>query len=111
MKLKQFIIAVAVFPLAATALELSVASEIQVLHSFTNSGNADVAFSLNTTSGVCKGYWFNKDDAGYQANLSMLIAAYQANTKVLIYGHEEASAKWAQTEVHFCKLYSVTYSR
>lgn len=111
MKLKQFIITFALSPLGATALELSVASEIQVLHSFTNAGNADVAFSLTTTSGQCKGYWFNKDDAGYQANLNMLIAAYQANTKVLIYGHEEVSAKWAQSDVHFCKLYGVTYSR
>lgn len=111
MKLNKLIMTAVIIPLTATALELSVASEIQVLHSFTNLGNADVAFALNTTSGVCKGYWFNKDDAGYQSNLSMLIAAYQANTKVLIYGHEEASAKWTQTEAHYCKLYGVTYSR
>lgn len=98
-------------PLTALAVERSPVSEIQDLHSYTNFGNADVVFVLQSTSGICKGYWFNKDDAGYQSNLSMLIAAYQANTKLQVHGHEEHNSKWTGAENHFCRLYSVTYSR
>lgn len=55
----------ALLPLTALAVERSPVSGIQDLHSYTNFGNADVVFVLQSTSGICKGYWFNKDDAGY----------------------------------------------
>ena len=93
------------------ALQLSPVSEIKALQTYTNWGNADVVVVLQSTSGVCQGYWFNKDDAGYQSNLSMLIAAYQANTKLQLHGYEDMSSKWPGSTTHFCKLYSITYSR
>ena len=111
MYLKRILRILALVPLTTQAVERSPLSEIQALHSYTNFGNADVVVVLKNTSGVCKGYWFNKDDAGYQSNLSMLIAAYQANTKLQVHGHEEIQSKWTGTETHFCKLYSITYSR
>ncbi len=111
MKLKKFIIAFALAPLGAFAVERSLISEVQAIHSYTNFGNADVVFVLQSTSGTCKGYWFNRDDAGYQSNLSMLLAAYQANTKLQVHGHEEIQSKWTGSENHFCRLYSVTYTR
>ncbi|WP_233081101.1 hypothetical protein [Rheinheimera soli] len=111
MNLRKIIKILALVPMTAFALQLSPVSEIKALQSYTNWGNADVVVVLQSTSGVCKGYWFNKDDAGYQSNLSMLIAAYQANTKLQLHGHEEISSKWAGSATHFCKLYSVTYSR
>lgn len=111
MNFKKIIKILALVPITALALEPSPASEIKVLQTYTNWGNADVVVVLQSTSGVCKGYWFNKDDAGYQSNLSMLVAAYQANTKLQLHGHEEMSSKWTGSATHFCKLYSITYSR
>lgn len=111
MSLKIIVRILALVPITALALEPSPVSEIKVLQTYTNWAHADVMVVLQSTSGVCKGYWFNKDDAGYQSNLSMLIAAYQANTKLQLHGHEEISSKWAGSETHFCKLYSITYSR
>lgn len=108
---KKIIRIVALIPMAALALEPSPVSEIKVLQTYTNWAHADVIVMLQSTSGVCKGYWFNKDDTGYQSNLSMLIAAYQASTTLQLHDHEEISAKWAGSETHFCKLYSITYSR
>lgn len=93
------------------ALEPSPVSEIKVLQTYTNYIKADVVVVLQNISGVCKGYWFNKDDTGYQSNLSMLIAAYQANTKLQLHGHDEISSKWEGSGTHFCKLYSITYLR
>lgn len=80
MNFKKIIRILALTPIAALALEPSPVSEIKVLQTYTNWAYADVKVVLQSTSGVCKGYWFNKDDAGYQSNLSMLIAAYQAST-------------------------------
>jgi hypothetical protein len=111
MNLKTIVRFLALVPLMALAVERSPLSEIQALHSYTNFGNADVVFVLQSTSGTCKGYWFNKDDAGYQSNMSMLLAAYQANTKLQVHGHEEIQSKWTGADNHFCRLYSVSYSR
>lgn len=111
MDFKKITRILALTPMVALALEPSPVSEIKALQTYTNWGNADVVVVLQSTSGVCKGYWFNKDDAGYQSNLSMLLTAYQANTKLQVHGHEEIQSKWTGTETHFCKLYSITYSR
>ncbi len=111
MKLKKFIMIFALAPLGVFAVERSPVSEVQAIHSYTNFGHADVVVVLQNSSDVCKGYWFNKDDAGYQSNLSMLLAAFQANTKLQVHGHEEIQSKWTGSETHFCRLYSVTYTR
>ncbi len=111
MNLRCLIKITALLPVVVNALEASPLAEIKALHSFTNWGNADIAVVLQDTNGICKGFWFNKDDAGYQSNLSMLLAAYQANTKVILHGHGELSARWQGSGTHYCKLDSVTYSR
>ncbi|NQZ10597.1 MAG: hypothetical protein HRT35_25885 [Algicola sp.] len=53
------------------------------------------------------GYWLKKSDPGFGANLSMLLAAYQAKTTVRIYG--EPSIRWPVISAKYCKLYGVQY--
>ncbi|WP_245798238.1 hypothetical protein [Vibrio ostreicida] len=85
-------------------------SFVSSVESYNKFGNADVMFRLATPSRECAGYWITKDDRGYNANLSMILAAYQAKNPVVVYGLIAESEKWSGSETaHFCKLYAITY--
>lgn len=76
--------------------------------SYTNYGNGDVAFRVENSIDECShGYWFNKSDAGYNANLTMIIAAYQAKNTVKIYGLPDQL--WAGSSGKYCKLYNIQF--
>ena len=64
---------------------------------------------LETPLETCKGYWLNVTDTGFNSNMSMLIAAFQANSNVRIYGLP--SEDWAGSSGSYCKVYSVEYHK
>jgi len=70
-------------------------------------GGGDVVFKVANPSSSCYGYWINKNDAGFNANLSFLLASYQAKNKVKVYGHPEQ--KWGGSGNNWCKLYAIEY--
>jgi hypothetical protein len=73
-------------------------------------GNGDVMFKIKEPIDACpRGYWLSTTDTGFQANMSMLLAAYQANSKVKIYGLPSQS--WPSSTNLYCKVYSVEYHR
>ena len=76
--------------------------------SYTSYGNGDAAVQVSNAAGkICEGYWLNKADAGFQANLAMLITAYQTKNNVILYG--ETTSRWAGTGAYFCHLTVVDY--
>lgn len=82
---------------------------ISNIYSYTNYGNGDVAFRVANPIDECShGYWFNKDDAGFSANLTMIIAAYQAKSTVKIYGLPDQL--WAGSSGKYCKLYNIQFN-
>ncbi|ARC91955.1 hypothetical protein B6A42_07415 [Vibrio coralliilyticus] len=83
-------------------------TSISSVTSYNQYGLGDVIFQIKNPISQCPdGYWITKADPGFQANLSMLIAAFQAKSKVRIYGLP--SQKWAGSSGTFCKLYSMSY--
>ncbi len=102
----QFSISVMAF----SDTESSPKSTIKRLIAYSKFGNGDVYVELNTNSSTCKnGYFINKTSAGYEATLSMLLAAYQANTPVILYGYK--NNQWSGSSAPVCELYSVLYQR
>ncbi|WP_104401910.1 hypothetical protein [Vibrio penaeicida] len=90
--------------------EASPTGSIKRLIAYTKFGNGDVYVQLNANSTSCShGYFIDKSSAGYESTLSMLLAAYQANTPVTLYANPEK--KWAGSGNSVCELYSVVYSR
>ena len=90
------------------ANEQSHQTKISRILSYTNYGDGDIAIELeNSTGKTCEGYWISKGDKGYNANLSMLIAAYQANTTIAVWG--EPNNKWPGSSSYFCRLYLIEY--
>jgi hypothetical protein len=88
--------------------ESSNAGTVARVLSYTVYGNGDVAVSLsNVTGKTCEGYWLNKADSGFQANLAMLVAAYHTKNTVQLYG--ETTSKWAGTNAYFCHLRLIDY--
>ncbi|NOU52139.1 hypothetical protein HG263_16540 [Pseudoalteromonas sp. JBTF-M23] len=86
----------------------SSSTEIVALASYNQYGGGDVIFKLKDPIEQCTGYFLSKSDDGFNANVSMIIAAYQAKTKVKVWGIPEQ--KWAgSSSGYYCKLYVVAY--
>ena len=93
------------------ASEASIKTTISAIQSYPDYGNGDVVFSISTPSDICKGYWLSPNSKGYAANLSLLLSAYHASSKVYVYGLTEQSNKWPGSSTKHCKLYSVRLTK
>ena len=97
------------------ASETSIKATISTIQSYPDYGKGsrkgDVIFSISTPSDICKGYWLSPDSDGYNANLSLLLSAYHASSKVYVYGLTEQSNKWAGSNTQHCKLYSIRLTK
>ncbi|MEZ9526794.1 hypothetical protein [Enterovibrio norvegicus] len=83
-------------------------STIVIVNSYSEYGGGDVYFTLASPADECpNGYWMRKTDPGFQANLSMVIAAYQAKSSVRIYGLPDEM--WSGTSGKACRLYAISY--
>lgn len=74
--------------------------------SYNQYGNGDVVFVIENPIAQCSGgYWITKDDKGFNANLSMILSAYQAKNPVTIFGLPDQL--WSGSSGKFCKLYNI----
>ncbi len=94
--------------LAEAAQEASSVTTISRFISYNQYGGGDVVFRVANPTDGCYGYWITKEDAGFNANLSAIVAAYHAKTKVRLYGITDQ--KWSGSGNFWCKLYAIEYS-
>lgn len=92
---------------AMAAIEASRETTIKRLISYNQHGGGDVVFTVNNPSSGCYGYWIEKNDAGFDANLSMILAAYHAKSKVTVHGLNDV--KWSGSGNFWCKLYAIEH--
>jgi hypothetical protein len=87
---------------------LQVQQKLTFLLSYNTEGDGDVIFRVSDPAENCdNGCWLTKSDPGFGANLSMLLAAYQAKTTVKIHG--DPAIRWPLSNVKYCKLYGIQY--
>lgn len=89
------------------AIEASTETTIKRLISYNQYGGGDVVFTVHNPSSTCHGYWIEKNDAGFEANLSMLLASYHAKAKVKVHGFNHI--KWSGSNNYWCKLYAIEH--
>lgn len=89
------------------AFSNSQVTTINYLSTYVQYGSGDVIFRLANPTGDCYGYWLTKSDAGFQATMAMLLAAYQAKTPVAITAYNDQI--WAGSGNAYCKLYDIEY--
>jgi hypothetical protein len=83
-------------------------TNIVSVSSYNQYGTGDVVFKVANPIAECSdGYWLAKSDVGFQANLAMIISAYQIKNPVLIYGLPDQL--WSGSSGKYCKLYSVEF--
>ena len=82
---------------------------VKFITSYNQYGPGDVMFKIKDPIAECTGYYIRNTDEGYHSNLSMMIAAFHANSKVRIYGIPEE--RWSGSGAHICKLYSIEYHK
>ena len=102
-----------IFALFCTSLYANASTtgttKINRIVSYTNHGNGDVIFTVKSPISACTGYWLSKDDSGFNANLSMIIAAFQSQSNLIISGDSDEEQKWTGSTSSYCKLESVDY--
>lgn len=82
------------------------ATTIKNITTFTDYGAGDIIIATaNSGTTECPVYWMTKADPGFQANLSLIIAAYHAKSTIAIDGHTEL--RWPGTSGKSCKIYSI----
>jgi hypothetical protein len=107
--LKQFtLLLLVVSGFNSVAAEPSPLTTIKRFISYNQYGDGDVVFTVANPTSSCFGYWINKNDAGFNANLSLILAAYQAKTNVKVHGLTDQ--KWSGSGNFWCKLYAIEYS-
>lgn len=82
---------------------------IKRLISYNQYGDGDVIFTVNNPSSNCYGYWITKSDAGFDANFSVILAAYHAKATVKVYGLNHI--KWSGSGNFWCKIYAIENTR
>lgn len=93
-KLLILLLGVLLPQLSFAAQERSSQGVIKRLITYANYGNGDVFISLENNGTVCRyGYFVNQDSLGYQSTLSGLLAAYQAQTPIFIYGFTDSGRR------------------
>lgn len=109
-----FAVLVAGFPLVgigparASTISTSTVTQLIRLTSYNQFDGGDVTLEVSNPPAACPdGYWLNKSDAGFSANLSMLIAAYEAKTTLTISALPDQL--WPGTSGTVCKLYDIQY--
>ncbi|CAM3667142.1 hypothetical protein [Vibrio aquimaris] len=91
---------------AIGALEKSGTTQVDSVLSYSVFGSGDLTFNIKDRLGKCEGgFWFNKNDPGYEANISTLLSAFHANAKVNVQGHSEQ--RWAGSHSNYCHLYLI----
>lgn len=102
----QSLFLVLLFPSLATSQSYIASGEtqIRIIDSY-NQANGDVVFTLASPIAQCYGYWLAKTDVGFNASVSVILSAYQAKNKVLVYGLP--GQLWTGSAKPYCKLYSI----
>lgn len=91
---------------SASAALTSTTTTIAYIESYTTFGGGDVVFATNTKAAGCDGgFWLKKTDDGFNANLSMLMAAFHAKSNILAYGYDDQV--WTGSITKFCHLYLI----
>ncbi|ELV8625806.1 MULTISPECIES: hypothetical protein [Vibrio] len=73
-----------------------------------DSRQGDAFLSMETNSEPCPGgYFVAKSHPGYDGLLSMLLAAYQAHTPIIVSAYPDSL--WPASRQTVCELHSVTY--
>ncbi len=89
-------------------IETSTVTQIDRLIAYSKRGNGDIFISTDANIEQCiNGYFIDKASAGYEANFSMLLAAYQAKTPVQLSAYIDTF--WNGSSGKVCALYNVTY--
>jgi hypothetical protein len=91
-----------------SAIEASGSYNVLRIDSYSEYGGGDVVVKLTTHTANCShGYWLKKNDPGFQANFSMVLAAYQAKNKIKLIAHTDQL--WPGTGGKVCHVYTVRY--
>jgi len=107
--MKKLIIATLItISMSVFATESSSLSKVKRIIAYSEYGDGDVAIVLESNGATCvNGYFLKKSDPGFDANFSMVLAAYHSKSAIKVLGHTDQ--KWAGSSGYYCHAYSIIY--
>ena len=104
MKLRHFFLTIAAGLLVntATAQVNTTLTTIKEIYSYAVAGDGDALIVPEHPREECDGFWMDSADPGFNHNLSVMLSAYHAKAKMVIYGDE--TSLFTGSSNKFCKL-------
>lgn len=100
------LVACLVWAFAQAQLANTAETRIVAIGAYTEFGGGDVRAVAETPLAGCEGgFWLSKSDPGFQATLSVLVAAKQSRSPVMIWAATDRI--WSGSGAPHCKLYLV----
>ena len=102
MKLNIFMLLLFFSSIASGALQTAT-SKIDTLSTYSTFGNGDVVFQLDVQITECEGgFWLRESDPGFKSNLSLLLSAFHADTKLSLAAHTDQL--WNGAATKYCRI-------
>ncbi|ENM5771364.1 hypothetical protein V4V48_003076 [Vibrio mimicus] len=93
-------------PSNSPELDTTVATKIEHIVVYSKQGNGDLLVSVKAPSERCAGgYFVEKSSPGYDGIFSLLLAAHQVQSPIILSANPEAL--WPSSQQSVCELHSV----
>lgn len=100
------ILCILLFATSASAYISTSDTTITTIYSYSEYGSGDVVFRVAAPLTDCEGgFWLKRSDPGFNANLTLLLAAYQSRSTVMIYANPDQI--WSGSGSKYCHLYAI----
>lgn len=101
-RLFSVLAAAALLPALTCATQRETISTVSRIYAYTQLGTGDVMVEVATAAPGCTGFWFTKNDAGFNATYALLLAAYHTQSTVRISGDD--AELWAYSGSTYCRM-------
>jgi hypothetical protein len=94
---------------AATNASPGLITQLDSYSSF--EGRSDVGFRLDKAVGNCVGVWLKSTDPGFKQNASLVLSAYMADKKVVVWADDSSAGRWSASGDLWCRVESIRLQR
>ncbi|NQZ08660.1 MAG: hypothetical protein HRT35_16015 [Algicola sp.] len=86
------------------------ATKISEINSYSNFPNGDILITVDAPHSACPGgFWLKKEDAGFDSNFSMALAAFHAQGNIIFYG--DSDSVWPHSPTAYCHISQIKLVR
>lgn len=90
----------------AGAMVLTPVVNVTRIQSYTEYGDGDVVFDVDTAVAGCNGFWLRPIDKGFKQTFAVLLMAKASGIPVVVYAHDDQL--WSGSTDKYCRVRNLT---